>query len=102
MEQSVVEDHAVQSWRCLWSAVSTCQRYSHLDNKAYCWDAHAGADLTGADLLKPTLVPGGVVFRRIDVGGSHTCGITLEDRAYCWGFNISGEVGAGTTTYYYD
>jgi alpha-tubulin suppressor-like RCC1 family protein len=88
-----------------WEEVSSGQSHTcglTLDNKAYCWGAHAGADLTGADLLKPTLVPGGVVFRRIDAGGSHTCGITQEDRAYCWGFNINGEVGVGTTTFYYD
>ena len=72
------------------------------DNKAYYWGAPAGADLTGADLLTPTLVPGGVAFRRIEAGGGHTCGISLEDRAYFWGFNTNGEVGTGTTTYYYD
>jgi alpha-tubulin suppressor-like RCC1 family protein len=73
-----------------------------LDNRAYCWGAHAGADLTGTDQLQPTRVPGSVVLRRIEAGSGHTCGIGVDDRAYCWGFNTDGEVGTGSSTYYYD
>jgi alpha-tubulin suppressor-like RCC1 family protein len=29
-------------------------------------------------------------------GGAHTCGVTTDDRAYCWGNNGSGELGDGT------
>ena len=42
-------------------------------------------------------VVGGHVFRQISAGGTHTCGIDTERRAYCWGTNVSGALGDGTT-----
>jgi regulator of chromosome condensation (RCC1) repeat-containing protein len=40
-----------------------------------------------------------LVFRQVSTeGGNHTCGVTTDDRAYCWGFNGSGQLGDGTTT----
>jgi alpha-tubulin suppressor-like RCC1 family protein len=40
---------------------------------------------------------GPIVFRTIDAGSYHTCGITQTEIGYCWGFNQDGEVGNGTT-----
>jgi alpha-tubulin suppressor-like RCC1 family protein len=37
-------------------------------------------------------------FRQVSGGGVHTCGATLDDRAYCWGSNFGGQLGDGTTT----
>jgi len=39
-----------------------------------------------------------LAFRQMSAGGNHTCGVTTDDRAYCWGFNFAGQVGDGTTT----
>src|SRR3954454_15474345 len=39
-----------------------------------------------------------LLFRYISNGSYHTCGVTLDDRAYCWGLNTHGGVGDGTTT----
>jgi alpha-tubulin suppressor-like RCC1 family protein len=36
-----------------------------------------------------------LVFRQITAGGSHSCGVTYDDRAYCWGSNNSGQLGVG-------
>ena len=30
-------------------------------------------------------------------GGYHTCGLTTNDRAYCWGSNQYGQLGLGDT-----
>lgn len=36
-------------------------------------------------------------FRQLSAGGVHTCGVTLDHRAYCWGLNGGGQLGNGTT-----
>jgi alpha-tubulin suppressor-like RCC1 family protein len=40
---------------------------------------------------------GTLVFRTIDAGSYHTCGITRSEQAYCWGYNQDGELGNGAT-----
>lgn len=37
-------------------------------------------------------------FYQVSGGGLHTCGLTLDGRLYCWGDNVFGELGDGTTT----
>jgi alpha-tubulin suppressor-like RCC1 family protein len=37
-----------------------------------------------------------LVFRYIDVGSYHACGITVDEQEYCWGFNEDGQAGTGT------
>jgi alpha-tubulin suppressor-like RCC1 family protein len=34
----------------------------------------------------------------MSVRAEHSCGITVSNAAYCWGYNASGELGDGTTT----
>ena len=75
------------------------------DDQAYCWGSNsAGAlgDGTTTDRLAPVAVLGGLRFRAVStdspVVGSHTCGVTVDNRAYCWGSNAGGQLGTGTTT----
>ncbi len=35
------------------------------------------------------------VFRQVSAGGSYTCGVSQDNKAYCWGTNTSGELGIG-------
>jgi alpha-tubulin suppressor-like RCC1 family protein len=35
-------------------------------------------------------------FHQVSAGHVHTCGVTTDDRAYCWGAN-GGALGDGTT-----
>jgi alpha-tubulin suppressor-like RCC1 family protein len=38
-----------------------------------------------------------LAFRQVSAGFSHTCGVTTDGVAYCWGANGVGELGSGTT-----
>jgi alpha-tubulin suppressor-like RCC1 family protein len=68
------------------------------DNRAYCWgynaDGQIGNGTTSFERLAPTLVAGGLSFRQISAGYYHTCGVTTDNRAYCWG--RGGYLGDGT------
>ncbi|MGH3375790.1 MAG: RCC1 domain-containing protein [Actinoallomurus sp.] len=68
-------------------------------NRAYCWGdntLHELGDGSDAALrLIPTAVATGLTFRQISAGGGHTCGIAQDQRAYCWGFNETGQLGNG-------
>jgi alpha-tubulin suppressor-like RCC1 family protein len=38
-------------------------------------------------------------FASLSTGSSHTCGITPDGDAYCWGRNFEGQIGTGATSY---
>ncbi|HEY7613055.1 MAG TPA: hypothetical protein VH764_08665, partial [Gemmatimonadales bacterium] len=79
------------------------------DDRAYCWGANlwgqlgvgsnSGPDDCGNPCSKrPVAVQGGLRFRHVSAGDRFTCGITTDDRAYCWGRNVEGQLGDGTET----
>ena len=43
-------------------------------------------------------VVGGLVLYTTSAGGNHTCGVTPDSVAYCWGNNSSGQLGNGSMT----
>lgn len=43
--------------------------------------------------MVPVAVGGGLTFAQLAAGGSHTCGLTSDGVAYCWGDNVSGQLG---------
>jgi len=44
----------------------------------------------------PAPVAGGLRFRKVAAGLWHTCGVTVDYLAYCWGWNNYGQLGDGT------
>lgn len=71
-------------------------------NLAYCWGYGAfgqlGDGIARINSLRPSLVAGGLHFVQVSGGWLHTCGITTDQRAYCWGENNVGQLGDGSTT----
>jgi alpha-tubulin suppressor-like RCC1 family protein len=75
---------------------------------AYCWGYDTGGGLgnnNGPPSSTPVPVSGGLRFASIEVSSensilAHTCAVTPEGAAYCWGSNESGELGSlpGTAT----
>jgi alpha-tubulin suppressor-like RCC1 family protein len=50
-------------------------------------------DGTNVKRTTPVAVLGGLAWRQLALGALHTCGITSENKLYCWGDNSSGELG---------
>lgn len=70
---------------------------------AYCWGANSAGQLgdgTTTNRPVPVAVTGGLSFAKITTGGyarGLTCGLTISGAAYCWGENVAGQLGIGTT-----
>ncbi len=64
---------------------------------AYCWGGNGSGQLGdgngGTDSASPVAVSGGLTFRSIAAGFLHTCAVTTSNAAYCWGYNLDGELG---------
>jgi len=81
------------------------------DGEAACWGGNMhgqlGAATPGTSCMDlpyqiigecsptPLRVTGGRHFTSITAGGDHTCALTSDGTAYCWGGNASGELGVG-------
>ncbi len=67
---------------------------------AYCWGHNNRGELgngsTSAHVLTPVAVAGGLKFASIGAGESHTCGLTTNGQAYCWGDGPYGALGNGS------
>jgi alpha-tubulin suppressor-like RCC1 family protein len=75
------------------------------DDLGYCWGGGAagrGDEIGGEQRYRPFPVGPGLRFRELSAAlvssalGQFTCGVTLDDVAYCWGDNDFGELGIGS------
>jgi alpha-tubulin suppressor-like RCC1 family protein len=69
---------------------------------AWCWGANNLVQLGNGSSVNssvPVAVTGlGSGVAVISGGRAHTCATTTAGRAFCWGWNLSGQVGNGTLT----
>ncbi len=72
------------------------------DQLAFCWGANnvgqLGIRADTAARFSPTAVYGDFKFLALANGSNHTCGITLDRSALCWGLNSFGQLGDGSQT----
>lgn len=72
------------------------------DGVTYCWGENEGGAL-GINLgirssTEPQPVRGDLQFRTIDAGLHHNCAVTHGGQGFCWGLELSGELGDGPDT----
>jgi alpha-tubulin suppressor-like RCC1 family protein len=70
--------------------------------RAFCWGGNNFAQLGGGpdrplvNRFRPVPVAGDLALREIRSGRLHSCALDTGGRAYCWGRNGLGQLGAGT------
>ncbi len=73
------------------------------EGAAWCWGGNArsesGRDTAGANVksLVPVPVSTSLAFTTIDAGTLHSCALTADGSAYCWGSREFGQLGDGST-----
>lgn len=71
------------------------------EHVAYCWGSGFDGQLGNGTIFSgsstPSAVSGGLSFATISAGHAHSCGVTTGSVAYCWGSNVDGRLGDGTT-----
>ena len=73
-----------------------------INGHAYCWGGRDGGRMgDGLDgqswshSFTPIAVSGGMAFTDIATGGDHACAVAADNSAWCWGYNLRGQLGTG-------
>ena len=71
------------------------------DGELYCWGSNRDGQLGSGSAetqpqSKPLRVASDIKFRSVTAGYRHTCALTANGAAYCWGANDSGQLGNGS------
>ena len=76
------------------------------DGRLHCWGENRFGEFGNGTITasaQPVPAGGGLTFDVIDgsMGTPQMCGVARDGTAYCWGYNLNGELGDGTTTHRY-
>jgi alpha-tubulin suppressor-like RCC1 family protein len=70
------------------------------DGRIHCWGdnrhGELGVPVETTFTTSPTMVAGGRSWKTVSAGAWHTCGVTTDGGAFCWGLNSGGQLGAST------
>jgi hypothetical protein len=80
------------------------------EGKAYCWGnnwlGQAGVGTAGVEdedgythVFRPTAVVGDHVFLTLAMSDFHTCGLTVDQEMYCWGYDGWAQIGRDPSHY---
>jgi alpha-tubulin suppressor-like RCC1 family protein len=87
MRSPIWSDHR-RPWRVLIATILT--------TSLGCNDA--ADSVAGPEPASTLVAAAALAFRQVDEGIEFSCGVTMDDRAYCWGANQVGQLGDGSTT----
>jgi len=62
----------------------------------YCWGQGSGTGLGDTHNATPTLVGGLPTAKAVAAGYQHACALDTTGLAWCWGYNLTGQLGDGT------
>jgi len=94
----------INGWGPGSGVTSLCAGHSHncliKEGKVYCWGANSQFQSGQPSIVYvPTLVSGiSANVSRISCGAYHTCVVLIDQTARCWGSNVIGELGIGSTS----
>jgi len=68
------------------------------DGRVFCQGKNASGELgdgtkAGGKDYAPVPLSGGLRFASVSAGSRHACGVTMEGAAWCWGANLTGQLG---------
>ncbi|MBA2698494.1 MAG: hypothetical protein H0U61_06925 [Nocardioidaceae bacterium] len=79
--------------------LTTCG--TRTDMTQWCWGSNVygqvGDGTTAKKRLSPKQVGGGTTWTGGAVGTGHSCAVRTDGTAWCWGSNLTGQLGNGTT-----
>ncbi len=71
------------------------------DGDAWCWGnritGQLGDGSSSGVADRPVAIGAGLKFTELSIGDGHSCGLERSGDIYCWGVNVAGQLGDGST-----
>jgi alpha-tubulin suppressor-like RCC1 family protein len=94
---SVAGDGVLTGASAIQSGGHTC---ALVGDRVACWGSNSIGqiieDKKGTNIAAPTVIPGLRGVKSVSTGNLHTCAALEDKSVWCWGNNLSGQLGRGT------